>query len=568
MKLLISQIFIILAVSLFFRLIFLDVIPSGISNDELEYVVNARSFSLNGLDITGKYSLTNFTTTSDPKAEFPFLVSLPFVGLFGTSLFTARLGYTLLGCIFVFVLYLIAKELFDSKVAFITGLLAAVNPWSIYYSRTAYDVPVAILMFLIAFYLLLKLKNWHILLMFIPLIIAFYSYIGTKLLFLPFVLTLIIYGFYMVNKKKYRVPYLTLFLMSLILFIFFSLNITKTTAGTRLSQIALPTDEKISAQVNYERKLVLENPYKSIFSNKISIYMRERVERYFLAFSPDILFLRGEGNATFSLWYHGLFYYTDVIFLIIGLFFLFIKNRPFLLFIFVLSSISIIPSMVNNGLPSYVHRASLMYPFLLLVTGLGLSRILEITKSLILKSLIVFVIFLEILNFSYIYFFRFPVYNSEAFAFSQNILSKYLVISVDKKEKVIVVTSSPFALYKMFLFYADVLNNENIKKLQNQVAKEIYVYNNLVFTSTCPDNKILSNVTYIVEANHSCLKAFIKEKHVSVPVISDNAVSFAVYHDRICSPYGLSSYVSNLEMSDLKISDLNPKDFCQKFIVK
>lgn len=154
--------------------------------------------------MTGDWSPISLTPVTDefPQAELPYLIVAPFIGALPLSLEFSKIPYVITGVCFVLLLFLIAKKLFGKNEALIVGLAAAINPWSLFFSRTAYEAPLAIFFYLFSFYLLLIAKGRYILAIFIPMFIGFYSYMGTKLLFLPFIMISIFYSWYYINKKK------------------------------------------------------------------------------------------------------------------------------------------------------------------------------------------------------------------------------------------------------------------------------------------------------------------------------------------------------------------------------
>ncbi|MBI4130050.1 glycosyltransferase family 39 protein, partial [Candidatus Roizmanbacteria bacterium] len=173
--------------ALFLRLFLLDKIPAGISHDELDYVFNAKAVYLTGSDVTGTWNPLSLTTPpyEVPKAELPYLFIAPFIGPFNFSLFAARLPFVIANLLLILVIVAIAKKLFDSKTAIIAGLLMSINPWNIYFSRTSYDTPLAVLFYYVGMLLVLSLSGWPILLAVPFFAVAFFSYIGTKLVIVP-----------------------------------------------------------------------------------------------------------------------------------------------------------------------------------------------------------------------------------------------------------------------------------------------------------------------------------------------------------------------------------------------
>jgi len=119
-------------------------------------------------------------------------------------------------CLTVFVCLFNRQEFFGSRVGVIAGLIAAINPWLIYIGRTDYEQVPATLFFLMGIYILLKAKGWKILWSIPVLYLAFYSYIATKLIFLPLIAIVILYC-YFANKKQFLKQYTIVFGLSILI---------------------------------------------------------------------------------------------------------------------------------------------------------------------------------------------------------------------------------------------------------------------------------------------------------------------------------------------------------------
>jgi len=322
--------------------LWLDKIPTGISDDELDYVFNAKALFLSGSDISGTWNPLSLKPPplEYPKAELPYVFIAPIIGIFPFSLFYARLPYVFINTMLVLVLYFIAKKLFGKPQAIAIGLLAAINPWMIYFGRTAFDSPISSFFYFSSLLVLLYAKR-HMLLLAIPLLfLAFFSYIGSKIVFLPFSIIIILFSWKYINKKRYTKVYIFILLMSLGImahYLFFSVF---QPGSSRTAEISTPFHYSIEQRVNKERKLSIESPINNLLENKISTYLKYSLEKYYGAFSPQLLFLYGDGRSTFSVWNHGLFFYIDVIFLIIGAYSLFKYHRKASLLLFAIVLIS------------------------------------------------------------------------------------------------------------------------------------------------------------------------------------------------------------------------------------
>lgn len=538
------------------RVIFLDKIPSGISNDELEFIINAKAFFLTG------------EVFSTPRAELSHILISPIIGLLNLSLFTARMPYVVISVLLVLLLFLITKRLIGDKEALIVGLVASLNPWSIFFGRTSYEAPLAIFFYLLAFYILLISKRWKILLALIPLILGFYSYMGTKIIFIPIVAIICLYSWLKINNKKYLKQYLILFLGCLLIFFYFITSLVFTPKGTRLSELN-PNISEVAEQVNQERRLSIKTPLSNLLSNKPTVLTKRYINKYLDIFSSDIFFLYGDraSGQKFSLWFHGYFYYLDIIFLVVGFIILYKKNPQLWLLLTSLILISPLPSTFRTGPASYALQSSLIFPILIILVGYGISRLLvsrPIYFSKIVLSILLFLYSLQVLNFVNLYFFRFPIYNSEAFDLSSRILSKYIDLNSQKNNNIKIVSQDVDSLFKQHLFYSNLLSSENADDIIRSYRNRVLEYQNFEFLHCSKEFEEDNNFVIVISTGPNCPSK--DQQHLTLARLSDGGGIYMIYNDIICSQYKLNRYPSNFRLQTLEVEKLNEKQFCEKFI--
>ena len=81
----------IIILALFLRLIWLDKVPNGITDDELIFVLNAKAVFFTGSDISGVWNPLTLAPIPGitPMAELPSLIMAPFIGILPLSLFAS-----------------------------------------------------------------------------------------------------------------------------------------------------------------------------------------------------------------------------------------------------------------------------------------------------------------------------------------------------------------------------------------------------------------------------------------------------------------------------------------------
>lgn len=563
----------IIALSLALRLLWLDRVPIAISNDELDYVLDAKAIFLSGRDLTGEWSPFSLAPPPHafPKAEWPALVVSPLIGPMEFSLFSARLPYVIWGVVLIVFLFLIARKLFGDQVALIAAAVAAINPWSFYFSRTAFEPPLALTFYLIAFYILISFKGWRLLFAFPFLLLAFFSYIGTKLIFLPFLLIVGGYSYFFIHKKKFTRQYLLLVLLSLFAFGWFLFSLKFQLVKSRTGELLTPFHSLVAQVVDEERRLTVDNQLAFLFSNKPIVFAKLFLEKYLGIFSADFLFLHGEARATYSMWTHGLFYYLDIIFLILGFGYLLAKNKKLWLFLVALTAIAPLPAALSTVGIEYALRAVLLYPLLILFISLGIWFLISLKKKkshrVGIITFIVAIYFFQLVNFLNIYFFRNPIYNSEGFGFSHRVWVNYVNLSKQDSRRVLVMADDVLGSFKQYLFYSDVYDRERVPLVQKIIAENDYRWENIHFLRDCPEElKIGEDDLVILLSDTTCLG---KEKDLhwlSIARLGDGGEVFRIINDQICHQFDLNRYPTGIKLSDFKVEALSPERFCRKFV--
>lgn len=559
--------------SLFLRALWLDKIPVGIVHDNMIFVLNAKAFFYTGHDVTGLWSPFSLAPIPDEpaQAELPYIFLAPIIGFLPSSLFAAHIFHATLNSLLTVVLFFLVLKLLSKWPAFIVGLVICFNPWNIFFGRSAFEASVALFFYIFALFILIKTTGWKKLWSLIPLFLGFYTYMAYKITFLPYVFVISLFTWSQIDHKRYTKQYIVFLTLCVLFFSFFILNVNKNNTASRLSELSFFPAASIENQVNYERQLSIQNPLTQLFSNKAILGAKYVFAKYVNAFSPDLLFIDNEKTLRFHIYNHGYFYYADAIFFLLGFYYLFKHKKKLWIFLTSLLLLSPLPTLISNVEISYAMRSSLYIPFLCIFIGAGIWYFLKLSKK---KNYLVTVIFIVsgiysilIANFLYTYFFIQPVYGSEASAFSQRILSRYVALANAENKSISVVLNSPRTEYKDFIYYSDSFNKQTAKQITNTFFNHDYSFKNASF-KTCSDVKTIEkNRIYIFDSGQKCKIFENLKKTLSIVQLSDSGGVFNIYQDTICSKYKLKPYLSHFSLNDFTVEKLTSKQLCETFIV-
>ncbi len=207
---------VVLILALLLRLWQLGSVPAGFYIDEASIGYDAYSILHTGKDFHGHPLPLFFESFGEWKNPVYIYATVPSVAIFGLNVFATRLPAALFGLLAVLALFLVARELFNEKLALVAGTFLAVSPWALQFSRVAFEAATLPALFLFALWCFLKgfrsSRWWMASAAFFAL--CLYSY-GVARLFIPlFLLVLLwIYRKELFTSKKQLVLPLAIFLL-------------------------------------------------------------------------------------------------------------------------------------------------------------------------------------------------------------------------------------------------------------------------------------------------------------------------------------------------------------------
>jgi 4-amino-4-deoxy-L-arabinose transferase-like glycosyltransferase len=566
----------VLLVASLFRLPFLDRSPSSISDDELMYVVDAKAIWNTGRNMTNAWSPFGFVrnTVEFPHTELPHLIIAPIIGLAPFSLAWAHFPYAISNILLVLALYFFSKKLFSNNTAFIVGLVAAINPWNIFFGRTSFDATLAIAFFMTGMCLVAYVKGKNVLFLIIPFLLAFGTYIGTRTNFILFVGFCCYFGWRFVNKNKFGKYYLAVFLVCTSVCVYYFAIFNTLSVSHRMNELFTPSSEVVTNMVNNERRQAIQTPLTNFFANKPVVFLRLCIDKYLQFFSPTMLFTNGDYRATFSLYRHGYFYYIDILFLGLGLFYIAKRYRNIFWFLLSLILIAPIPSVASQASTGFAAiRGIILYPILTIFIGAGIANIIEWAKKRkIYKQVVIILLLMYVMlvaNFINIYVFQYPIYSAESYSFSSRILSKYLVYGNNEGKNIVVYTTSPKERFIYYLFFSGLYKNNIAKEIQQKFTNKQYFLNSIRFENCLIDIKPNINTSYVIESG-GCdkMKILLSQLRKTIPILADGGSVYSIVGDTVCASFALPRYPNDIKFSDLSVEKLDKERFCTKFITE
>jgi len=449
--------FLIFFIAIVLRLYKLGEYPIHLTNDEAAIGYNAYSILKTARDEHGEFLPIIFKSFGDWKPGLYIYATVPSVWLFGINEFATRLPSAIAGIISVYLVYLLCKKLFTSKIAFFASFSLAINPWHIHFSRGAWEANLALTLLLAGiwfFYQTVKEKKYFFLIISSSFFaLTLWAYQSAKLAsLLPLVVLVFIYRGYLLKiPKKYLFAAVT---VGLLISTPIVLSVFNGKAG-RIEVMSIFSYERpkeyIQETILNQENITQDSLLFKLFHSEALNFARGILGRYLNYFSGRFLFFEGDWSSLrHSSANVGYLLFAEIPVLILGLFQLFKKrkNKEAAFFLFWLF-LAPIPAAITRDSVHGVRALNLIIP-LVVVLGFGLSFLIKYFKLIF-----IFIVFPVYLYSMLIYINSYYVQN--LFVNAKNYFYGYreVVKELDAigKNKAIVFDQSFDQPYIFFLFY-------------------------------------------------------------------------------------------------------------------
>lgn len=308
----------IFALAFFLRFYKLGDIPNGLYQDETAIGYNAYSLLETGRDEHGRYLPLYFESFGDWKLPIYIYLTVISVKLFGLTEFAVRFPSALFGTLTVPLLYVFIKELFKKRrVAVLTSLLLAINPWHLHYSRATFEVTIALFLFILG-----GLLIFHKKLLFgtVSFILVLYSYNLTRLLApLLYGLFIIYYRKRLIGVEKKNI--ILTVIISLILLLPFIKSFFASEGIASAYGTFIFTSAQVQAPLLEFRSYFVRLPvlFTKIFFNRFILTAWQYLQNLISYLSVDFFFISGSKHGNHGIGNFGQFYPLELIFIITGI---------------------------------------------------------------------------------------------------------------------------------------------------------------------------------------------------------------------------------------------------------
>lgn len=446
---------VIVLLAFFLRIYQVGSIPPALSWDEVSIGYNAYSILKIGRDEHGRVMpVDTFVGYGDYKPPILVYLTAPTVAVFGLNEFAVRLPSVIFGTLTVLLTYFLVLALFPQSIllSLLSCLLLALAPWHIQLSRGGFEANIATFFIVLGVYLVLKARKdaRFLVVCWLPFAAGVYTFNSSR-----YVGPLLCAGFFLyllpVIRKQWKRAVAGIFLTLLCLAPIIP-HMVSPEARLRFAEVNIFSDVSIVQKAN-ERMAADTSVLGKIFHNRRVGYAREYLLHYVDHFEPWFLFIRGDGNPKFSIQDVGQLYLIEFPFLILGIFWMFRKDKgaAWLLVFWLL--ISIVPAAVARETP-HALRIENSLPVWQLFIAYGIFQFIRGKKHTRLLSLAL-VVLLYAGNVSFYLHNYYSHYQTEYSGEWQYGYREAVRVARDNKDKYkkIVITETIGRPYMYTLFY-------------------------------------------------------------------------------------------------------------------
>lgn len=452
--------FIIIVLAAFLRFWQLGQNPPSLTWDEAAWGYNAYSLGIDGKDEFGRFLpfdyLESFGDFKPPV--YAYLDIIP-VKIFGLNEFSVRFPSAFFGVLTVLATYFLVKRIFGSQkstrtIALVSSFLLAISPWHIMLSRAAFEANLASFFLIAGVWLFLvgiQKKPSYLILSAIFFALSLYTF-NTARVVAPILVLILAIGF---RKQLFQQKRGVLIAVVIgILLVLPTLKfLLSPQASLRFKEVNIFSDVDIIKRLNQDVENDKNAFWSKIIHNRRFAYGVEFLKHYLDNFSPNFLFINGDGNPKFSTQDVGQLYLWELPFLILGILFLIRNKEGFWWLVPLWLIIGIIPAATARETPHALRIETALPTFQLLVAyGLISSfRLLSKYKYYYFGILSV-VVFLNFFYYIYGYYVNYPYLYSREWQYGYKDSIAY-VEQVKNKYDQIYMTMSMGRPYIYYLFY-------------------------------------------------------------------------------------------------------------------
>jgi len=355
--------------------------PPSLYWEEVALGYDAYSISKTGRDYHGNwFPVLAFPSFGDYKPALYFYAIVPFLVMFGQTPLAIRLPSALAGIITVYLVFLIGKHLKGEKFGLLAGFLFAIQPWSVHVSRVGFEANFALMLVTASVYMLLisKTKSYTIVISALLSVLALYTYHASRVV-IPLLMVWLAYTRGHIRRTKWVFFSIGVACIGILPIV---LHVKDPVITQRMAETSIFSGTNLIEKSNVLREADGNTFLARIVHHRYVVMGQTVVSQYLRAFSPQFLFLSGDGNMRHTNGMTGALYLWEFVSVLVGLYALFAQKQNTFLRSLVIPwmLISAIPVAVTTVSPHALRMLNAA-PAYTLVSALGIWVLVQYVQE-------------------------------------------------------------------------------------------------------------------------------------------------------------------------------------------
>lgn len=414
--------------------------PPSLDWDEASIGYNAYSLLKTGADEYGNKLPLAIRSFDDYKPPVYIYLTVPSIAIFGLSEWSIKLPAALTGVGLVVAVYFLVDQYLKKKnVALLAAFFVAISPWSLQFSRAAFEANAGIFFFILGIAFFRK----HLFLSALALILSAYSYHSFRVLVPAFMVLAVV--FWWKELLKVKVWAILSFLIVGLSFIPIATSVTARPAMVTIFNVPQVLTESIAKTSLDESR---GDKLGVLLNNRRFVYAASVAKGYLDHFDFSFLFLTGDGGRQHHAVDMGMLYLVEFIFIVAGIIYLISHQSKGGLLFLILFALAPLPSALTTGTPHPV-RAMGMMPFFHIFAALG---VMVLVNKKVVKILVAGVLAVNCFYYLHQYYIHTPVEYGDFWQYGYKELYRYLA-TIDRNYSKVVVTYRYDQPYIYYLLY-------------------------------------------------------------------------------------------------------------------
>ncbi|GHO74802.1 hypothetical protein KSD_25730 [Ktedonobacter sp. SOSP1-85] len=479
----------IMALAVFLRFYQFPNTPAGMWVDEATEGYDAYALLQHGTDRWGNPFPVYFPGWGSGQNVLQAYLSIPFIKLFGLSIFSIRLVPAILGVFAVYLLYSTVKKIYNTNTALLASFLLASLPWYVMATRWSMESNILPFFFLFGVWALTysydspRCRLWMPFSL-IPLALAFYAY-GTSIVPIPiFLFLFLLLNYKTILKEKVS------FILSILIFLLVSAPFLLYVVENDVLHRALPFLAHLPITIPYLPANRLDQVNEGLSHSAILV---ENLRFAVSGFHDNWLFQSVP-------WVSPLGWLMPP-FVVLGVYFS-LKRQPLSRNVFVFWLIATLPTFVLFLLN--VVRSNVIFIPLIMLAAYGIVALIESIQPLSSQKIIALLligslIFPSIVFYQY-YFRNYNKENASLFSVGYDDSLKHALSEASPNESIYIHFSNNWASYADTLFYLQLDAKDFYTHADIKLIKGVYWvshYGRFYFSPPDPSPELEASTSYV-----------------------------------------------------------------------